>query len=464
MTLETVPLEEARALALAAQGLASNFSGAAPTKECVLEVIDALGCIQLDSINVVARSHETVLWSRLGSYEPALIEELYQPDRAVAEYWAHAAALVPTAMLPLFVRRMRSYRDPSSPHYAAWQPQPEVNAAVLRAIREQGPLSSRAFARPPGPRPEAWSWWGGKPESKALDYLWTCGELAIQRRVGFERVYDLMERHHPHLVAIEPPPEEEERRTFVRRALAALGVATPRWIADYFRTGSKPYVPPRLAEQILQSLELEGKALRVRVNGITEPAWLSASAMLQLHRLRSGRWAPERTTLLSPFDNLIWHRQRTAALFGFEYRLESYTPAARRRYGYYTLPILHRGALVGRLDPHFDRRRGVLTIKSLHLEPDTPPSQELAQAMREAITAYCQFLGARDWQVLATDPPALESRMPAMHRRLVSLRTPGVQGVQTARGHPATEQQGQAAGQLRGSSRHGNFRDTSAAG
>jgi uncharacterized protein YcaQ len=419
MTLDTVSLEEARALALAAQGLASALPSAAPTKERVLAVIDALGCIQLDSINVVARSHETVLWSRLGSYEPALIEELYEPDRAVAEYWAHAAALVPTAMLPLFVRRMRSYRDPSSPLYAAWRPQPEVNAAVLRAIREQGPLSSRAFARPPGPRPEAWSWWGGKPESKALDYLWTCGELAIQRRVRFERVYDLMERHHPHLVAIEPSPEDEVRRTFVKKALSALGVATPRWIADYFRTGSMPYVSPRLAGRALQELEGEGSAVRVSIHGLGEPAWLSMTAFSQLQALRAGAWQPERTTLLSPFDNLIWHRQRTSALFGFEYRLESYTPAAKRRYGYYTLPILHRGALVGRLDPYLDRRQQVLTIKSLHLEPSAEPTRELALALSEAISAYSAFLGARDWHVIATVPPVFARFLPSARSRLV---------------------------------------------
>jgi uncharacterized protein YcaQ len=435
-----------------------------PTKERLLSLIEELGCVQLDSINVVARSHETVLWSRLGPYDPASIGELYEPGRLVAEYWAHAAALVPSAMLPLFLRTMLRYRDSASPLYAAWAPQPGLNAAILHAIREQGPLSSRAFARPPGPRPEAWSWWGGKPESKALDYLWTCGELAVQRRVGFERVYDVMERRHPHLVALEPPPEEEERRAFVGRALTALGVATPKWVADYFRTGSRPYVPPRLAEQTLRSLEMEGMALRVSVPGVSEPAWLSVSSVSQLHRLRSGQWAPERTTLLSPFDNLIWQRERTSILFGFDYRLESYTPAAKRQYGYYTLPILHRGALVGRLDPHLDRRQGLLTIKALHLEPDTRPSQELAQAIGEAITAYCRFLGARDWQVLATYPPAIGHLMPAAHRRSEGALSAGVPATPAAMDYPPAAWRQPAAGRGLATSDHSHPLDKSAAG
>jgi hypothetical protein len=213
MTSEVLSIEEARALALAAQHLEGFQLEGAPAIERLLSLIEALGCVQLDTINVVARSHETVLWSRLGLYDRALIEQLYEPGRLVAEYWAHAAALVPTSMLPLFLRTMLRHRDPASPLYAAWAPQPDLNAAILRAIREQGPLSSRAFARAPGPRPGAWSWWGGKPESKALDYLWTCGELAVQRRVGFERVYDVIERRFPHLVAMEPPPEERGRRT-----------------------------------------------------------------------------------------------------------------------------------------------------------------------------------------------------------------------------------------------------------
>ncbi len=464
MTSEVLSIEEARALALAAQKLAGPVPSGAPAKERLLSLIEALGCVQLDSINVVARSHETVLWSRLGPYDPALIGELYEPGRLVAEYWAHAAALVPVSMLPLFLRTMLRYRDPASPLYAAWAPQPDLNAAILHAIREQGPLSSRAFARPPGPRPEAWSWWGGKPESKALDYLWTCGELAVQRRVGFERVYDVMERRHPRLVSLEPPPEEEERRAFVGRALTALGVATPKWAADYFRTGSRPYVPPRLAEQTLRALEMEGMALRVSVHGIAEPTWVSASAVSQLHRLRSGQWAPERTTLLSPFDNLIWHRERTSTLFGLDYRLESYTPAAKRQYGYYTLPILHRGALVGRLDPHLDRRQGLLTIKTLHLEPDTRPSQELAQAIGDAIAAYCRFLGARDWQILATNPPAFGLLMPAAHRRLAGMRMPGVPATPAAMDYPPPTRHQQTAGRSPATPDRGDDLDKSAAG
>ena len=414
--LEPLPLSEARAIAVLAQRLEQGERDQTPGAHDLLALIKAIGCVQLDSISVVARSHETVIWSRIGAFDPRLVWELYHPRRLVAEYWAHAAAIVPASMLPLFRRRMEQYRDASSPLHAAWRPLPDLNAAILERIRADGPLISRAFERPPGPRPEAWSWWGGKPENKALDFLWTCGLLGIHRREGFIRFYDLMERLHPELETLPASTEEDERRTFVTRALSALGVATPRWVADYFRTGGRPYVPSRIAAKELQALEREGQAIRVAVPGIDEPTWVDASYLPWLKALRGGSLELRRTTLLSPFDNLIWYRERASTLFGFEYRIECYTPAAKRRYGYYVMPILHRGALVGRLDPQFDRRQGRLTIKALYLEPGVPPSAELAEAIAETLDRYCRFLGGRDWCILSTEPREFGHLLPAAHR------------------------------------------------
>ena len=409
----TLSREEARLLAVHAQGLDRRpplRNG--PSKARLLETIRALGCVQLDTISVVSRSHETVLWSRLGHYDPTRLAELHYPDGALMEYWVHAAAIVPVEFFPFVRRRMASYaeRDTWAREHA------DVLDRVRTRIREGGPLASRDFERPDGPRPDPWTWWGGKPERQALDALWSAGELVVLKRDGFQRTYDLTDRVLPGAREAPLPSEAEQRRWFVDRALHALGVATPRWTADYFRGGSRPHVPPREAAAELTAMATEGLACRVLVDGLDEPAWLAPAQVAHLLELRAGRRRPTLTTFLSPFDSLVWHRGRTAALFGFDYRLESYTPAPKRRYGYYTLPILHRGRLVGRLDPSFDRRRRILTVKALHLEPGVRPDDRLACAITGALWDFCGFLGGQEVILLATDPaPFAPLLLAALH-------------------------------------------------
>jgi hypothetical protein len=229
----------------------------------------------------------------------------------------------------------------------------------------------------------------------------------VVRRDRFERVYDLTERVIPASLLVDLPSETATRRFFVGQALAALGVATPRWVADYFRSGARPHVPPAAAARELQAMAAEGLARRVVVDGITDPVWLDPALVGRIGELRAGRGRPTLTTLLSPFDNLIWHRERTQTLFGFEYRLESYTPAARRQYGYYTLPILHRGQIVGRLDPSYDRRTRVLTAKAVHLEPGIPMDADLVMALADTLADLANFLGGDTITVVASNPPSL---------------------------------------------------------
>jgi uncharacterized protein YcaQ len=407
-THEAKPIsgEEARLLSLAAQRLdLVPRPTSPPNKAVILDLIRTLGVVQLDSISVVARSHETVLWSRLGPFDPTQVAELYDPDRRVTEYLGHAAAIVPVELMPYFRRRMARYKDPSSDLFRAWEPDTAVNETVMAAIRERGSLPSRAFERPEGPRPAAWSWWGGKPAKKALDYLWTCGDLSVlKREAGFQRVYELTERLHPGFHLEELPPEEEQRRHFIARALAAMGVATARWAADYFRTGGRTHVALRDAEAELVALESEGLAVPVALANSTERAWIDPALLPLLAEIREGATGATRTTLLSPFDNLIWYRPRTRTLFDFDYRLECYTPAPNRRYGYYTLPILHRGRLVGRLDPSYDRKRRLLTVKALHAEPEVAVTSELSKDLAASLRDYCALLGGTDVEVLASGP------------------------------------------------------------
>ena len=392
--------DEARLLAVAAQGLDRRPPARVPRdKGLVLATIRALGCVQLDTISVISRSHETVLWSRLGPFDPSLVWELFDPDGALIEHWLHAAAIAPVEFFP-YLRRLMVRR--AADEWAAANR--EVLDRVLAAIAARGPLQSRHFERPDGPKPPAWSWYGGKPERQALDALWSSGELVILRRDGFQRVYELTERRFPGLRDGAEPSSEAQRRFFTGRALRALGVATPRWVADYFRTGGRPHVPPADAAAELRALAEDGLAIPVAIEGLSGPAWLSQDALAKLDDLRSSRGRPVLTTLLSPFDSLTWHRGRTTDLFAFDFRLECYTPAPKRRYGYYNLSILHRGRLVGRLDPSYDRRSGLLSVRALHLEPGIRPTEPLAAAVAGALRDLLAFLGGRAVTILASDP------------------------------------------------------------
>jgi uncharacterized protein YcaQ len=231
--------------------------------------------------------------------------------------------------------------------------------------------------------------------------------MVARRESGFQRVYDVTERVIPVAFRDGRPSLDERRRYFMTTALRALGVATARWTADYFRDWARPYSVAKASAEGLRELEREGIAIPVAVDGLSEPAWLDAGLRPRLAELRAGRSRPTLTTLLSPFDNLIWHRGRMADLWDFHYRIEVYTPAPKRVYGYYTMPILHRGRLVGRLDPVVDRKHRLLTVRKVFLEPGERPSETLAGAIAGALWDFAGFLGADEVQVLATEPEPL---------------------------------------------------------
>ncbi len=379
-------------------------------KQRLHDTIRALGCVQLDTISVVSRSHETVLWSRLGTYDPKVLSSLQYPDALLTEYWAHAAAIIPIESFPYYREAMHRYRQ----KYEAPDSWAAHNAEVIKSVherlREEGALPARSFERPAGPKPEAWEWWGGKPARQALDHLWSCGDIVVTRREsGFQRVYDVAERVIAPDLLDSRPDEDERRHHFTSSALQALGVATPKWTADYFRTWAHYHHSPKESLRALTDLVEQGVAIPVTVEGISEPTFLDAALLPRLQELRAGRGKPTLTTFLSPFDNLIWNRGRTETLFDFYYRIEVYTPAPKRVYGYYTMPILHKGKLVGRIDPVVDRKNRILTIRNLHLEPRVRPSAALATAISGAMWNFAEFLGADDVLVLAGNPEAFTS-------------------------------------------------------
>jgi uncharacterized protein len=387
---------QARALLLAAQGLSSPPERPA-TKGDVLECVRRMGVLQIDSIAVVARSPYLVLWSRLGPYEPRWLDELLA-EGSLFEYWSHAASLIPIEDYGLYRRFMLDGREKTR----AWMTaHPEEIGRVLAHVRESGPVRSAEFARTDG---RAGGWWEWKPEKRALEHLFAAGELMISRRdPSFHRVYDLrervLERALPGWEDAHAPPYREVRRALALKAVRALGVAVARWVPDYFRT------PKRGIAGLLEELADEGGLLRARIED--EPAYVHPDNAHLAEAVLSGELRPSLTTVLSPFDPVVWDRARASELFGFEYRIEVYTPAARRRYGYYSLPILHRGALVGRLDAKAHRKEGVFEVRALHLEPGVSATEDLVSGLGGALRGCADWHGTLEISVRRSDPAEL---------------------------------------------------------
>jgi uncharacterized protein YcaQ len=342
-----------------------------------------MGLLQIDTIHVVARSPYLVLWSRLGAYDPVWLDELLAEGR-IFEYWAHEASFLPIEDYPLFRRRMRETGSLGWKYSHEWMTKNRATVRKIRAhLRAHGPVRAADFTRADG---EGGGWWGWKPEKRALEYLFSAGELMIARRERFQRVYDLRERVLPGWKDARIPSAAKTHRALVANAVRALGVATARWAADYYRMS--------LAETTaaIESLVRDGELLPARIESVAGDAFLHRDHRLTLAAIRRGR-RPSHATLLSPFDPVVWDRKRALALFGFDYRIECYTPAPKRRYGYFTLPILIGDRLVGRLDAKAHRAAGLFEVKSIHLEEGIALDEALAEKIAGAIHACAAWHG-----------------------------------------------------------------------
>jgi uncharacterized protein YcaQ len=365
---------EARWLALAAQGL-GRPRPRRTARGRLRALVARLGVIQLDAINVLERTQFLVPFSRLGAYEMAQLEALCGPDGALFEYWGHAASLLPVASQPLLRWRMAAFRSPSETSWmvARWRAwgaaHADYVARVLAEVRERGPLAAAQLS---DPRRRDGAWWERRSVGRqALEWLFARGELAAWRSRGFERVYDLPERVIPREVLARPAPSlEDAQRQLVVSASQALGVATLGDLADYYRI-EKRHAAARLAE-LVEARELEP----VRVEGWGETAYCPRGVRLT-------RPTRAQATLLSPFDSLIWERARTRRLFDFDYRIEVYVPAAKRRYGYYVLPLLLGDALVARFDLKADRKASLLRVEAAYAERAVKPGPVAAAAAVE---------------------------------------------------------------------------------
>ncbi len=393
--MRTISRETARRLFILRQRL--NDRALADDAANLLAVVRDLGCVQVDPISVVARTQYLVMWSRVGKYDPAALDRLIYLDRDLFEYWAHAASLVLTEDYAIHQLFMRTYAT-SQPTGAVGQPfqrwlaeNKNLQRHILRELKRQGPLPSRAFENKTEAEWYSTGWTSGRDVSQMLDYLWTKGKIMVAGRDGLQKLWDLSERILPDWTPRDRLPEREEVRRSVLKALRALGVATPQHIDRHYTRKRYPHLKETLIE--LQAADLIEK---VRVDGDSAEWFIRTPDLALLDQVERNEIGFERTTLLSPFDNLIADRARTLRLFDFDYKIEIYTPPAKRRYGYYVLPILHGDRLIGRIDPKLDREQGRLHIHAVHAEPGAPFTRAAARSIRAAIEELAAFLGANE--------------------------------------------------------------------
>jgi uncharacterized protein len=364
---------QARRIALAAQGFAEPRGAGPGTARQIRRVLDRVVILQIDSVNVFSRAHYLPVFARLGPYPRDVLDRLTGYVRtpkkpAMFEYWAHAASLVPVELQPLLRWRMaRADEEPWPGIRRIAQENPSLLDDVLQLVSAQGPIRAGDTGIPrPAPRPgHMWNWHDGKV---ALEYLFYAGRVTTAKRVNFERYYDLTERVIPADVLARPTPSEADaKRELTRLAARALGVATEPDLRDYFR------ISHASSKVAVAELVEAGELVPVEVEGWGAPAYV-------WHEARRPRRVSARA-LLSPFDSLVWYRERTERIFGFRYRIEIYTPEPKRQFGYYVLPFLLGEQLVGRVDLKADRQAGVLRVQSAWLELGQDPhyvAEELA--------------------------------------------------------------------------------------
>ena len=399
---------EARRLAIAAQGLAGPRAEA--SKAGVLALLRQMNCVQIDPIRAVERTQLLVLWSRMGRFEPSLLDDL-QEERLIIEAWAHCASFVLTEDYPLFRRwigRAFSGSGVGPERVRAWMEEnAELETHIIERLRADGPLQAKGFADLAVIPWESAGWTSGSTVTRMLDFLDRRGVVMSVGRRGNQKQWHLREAWLPEWADKELPAEETVVRLACQRSLKALGVANQKQINNHFMRAMYPDLGERLTELAAEEVVLPAQI--VGEDGRWAGEWyIHRESLPLLESMRAGGWAP-RTVFLSPFDNLICDRERTEQFFSFHYRVEIYVPKAKREYGYYVMPLLHGDRFSGRMDSKIDRKTGIYQILALYPEEDARVEAESGAAVAESLLELAQFIGAKsvelgdgipaDWRV-----------------------------------------------------------------
>ena len=381
--LDTLSIPAARALALAAQGFDTPRPANKATQRHVNSLISRLGVIQIDSVNVLVRSQELPLFSRLGNHDRNAIPKATESQK-IFEYWGHEAAHLPVEIHPLFRWKMEAARLGKARHWGLtsfYDNNKVFVKRMLKHVETNGPTTARELSTRTEKRgADKKTWWDWDESKTALEYLFLTGQLMSRGRgTDFARIYDTPERVlPPNILNASAPTEHDARKQLLVRSAIAQGVATATDLADYYR--QKPAAVKPLITELLE----EGELREVAVDGWAEKAFVHRSA-----KLPKKLYA---TALLSPFDSLVWCRPRNERLFNFHYRIEIYTPKEKRKFGYYVLPFMSDGQMVGRVDLKSDRASGVLLARSVHTEKGVKRSS-INDALNAELCTMATWLG-----------------------------------------------------------------------
>lgn len=384
MSLPYLTLRSARHLHLAAQGLLQKPRRRARATD-ITATIAQMSLLQIDTINIVARSPYLVLFSRLGHYAQRWLDEALAGGELI-EYWAHEACFLPKDDFALVRHRMLQPENMGWKYKRDWMVEhaKEIDR-LLAHIEENGPVRSADFEHP---RKGAGGWWAWKPYKKHLEGLFTSGQLMVIERRNFQRVYDLTARVMPEWSdELHFLHQADAERQMLENSARSLGIFRPDWLADYYRLRGVA------AKPVVSEWQKQGKVIPVQVETLGE-MWVHSSLLPLLPGAQNNKLNATHSAVLSPFDPVVWDRRRAEALFGFSYRLECYTPAEKRKYGYFVLPLLHRGALVGRMDAKMHRKQDELDIISLYLEEGVSVRKSLLEGLHGALTEFARWQGA----------------------------------------------------------------------
>lgn len=378
MSLPQLSLSAARNLHLAAQGLLKKSRRRAQPAD-ILTTVQRMSLLQIDTINIVARSPYLVLFSRLGNYPPQWLDDALSKGELM-EYWTHEACFLPRSDFALVRHRMLAPEKMGWKYRQAWMHEHAAEIEQLIAhIVEKGPVRSADFEHP---RKGASGWWEWKPHKRHLEGLFTSGKVMVVERRNFQRVYDLTQRVMPHWDdERDLLTQEAAEAVMLENSARSLGIFRPQWLADYYRL-RQPALKP-----LLDNWQREQRVIPVSVEKLGE-MWLHADLLPLLPQAEAGKLQATHSAVLSPFDPVVWDRKRAEQLFDFSYRLECYTPAPKRQYGYFVLPLLHKGQLVGRMDAKMHRKTGTLEVIALYLEEGVRVTATLEKGLTSAINDF----------------------------------------------------------------------------